>query len=134
MTAHETALEAVRAAKAVETATAELDRVNWLLAREWEQMQQCVKDGEQPRWLAGHACTRVGTRPTFRCGCRQCNEWTSWTEWFNSVGYYHIVDRMYPLEQELRAAKAELQAARARAKALANEARQQARLELGLDD
>lgn len=135
MTAHEHAFEAVRAAKAVEIARAEVDRLSWLLEEESALMRDCIKDGAQPRWVVvmEPPCTRLTGR-TFRCGCSRCNEWTTWTEWFNDNGYYEILFRQFRLERLLDAARDALSQATTAARTAAKEARHQARILTGLDE
>ncbi len=136
MTAQEIAIKAIRATHEVESARAEVERLAYLVEQEADLIRQCVKDCEQPKWVA-RTCTRTrGPQPerTFRCGCRKCNESATWQDWFNTEEYYTILFRQTRLEDELEEAQATLKDAVSGAKALTKEARRLARVEMGLDE
>lgn len=132
MTAYELALKANHANAAVDAAQAEVDRLTWLHQEQAGQMQNCIADCKQPRYVEviDPACT---FDKNLRCGCRKCNLWTSWTEWYNTVGYYKDLHRKDALQDELINAGLVLIAAKREAQRLNKEARAQALVETGLD-
>lgn len=114
MTAKQLAWDAVRALSALHTARLEVVRLQYLVEEVAQDMTACAKDGEQPRYIQvmDPECTM---ERTFRCGCRRCNEWTTYARWYrwSEQGYYALLNRQYNLEKELEAAiEAARQAAR----------------------
>ncbi|MBY0551438.1 MAG: hypothetical protein K2W95_29425 [Candidatus Obscuribacterales bacterium] len=131
MTAKQLAWDAVRALSARQTARNEVVRIQYLLEEVAQDLAARLKDGEQPRYIQVMAKECTMDR-TFRCGCRRCNEWTTYSRWFRSSeqGYYALRARQYNLEKELEAAiEAAREAARLE-KRLASEARAAALAEL----
>ncbi len=98
MTAKLLAWDAVRALSTLRTARNEVARLQFLFEEVAQDMAACVKDGEQPRYIQvmDPECTK---ERTFRCGCRRCNEWTTYSRWFRSSeqGYYALLNRQYTL-------------------------------------
>lgn len=124
MNAMQFAWDAVRALKTLQAARREVERLQYLVEEAAQDLAACAKDGEQPRYIQvmDPSCT-LGS--TFRCGCRRCNEWTTYSRWYrsSSQGYYQMLSRQYDLERQLdEALQAERQAARDE-KRLAKEAR-----------
>ena len=131
MNSHTLARKAVRATQEADAARREVERLEYLLAEHEAQMRLCIQDGEQPKWATNRICT---LDQTGRCACGRCNHLRTWTDWFNTVGYYHILFRIFPLEEQLAAAQQTLKLVKAEAKLLANQARKQSLVEMGFEN
>lgn len=124
MKAHDLAWTAVRALKEAQAATAEVVRLRHLLEEAQKDLELAIQDGTQPRYIQvmNPPCTMASNG---RCHCKRCNEWRTYTEWFNHAaeGYYAMNERRYILEKQLEEAQQMERQAAQKAKHLAKEAR-----------
>lgn len=125
MKAQDLAWNAVRALAAATAAAFEVDRIRFLLKEAKIDLELALHDSGHPGDMTDDLCTRPCT---FRCFCSRCDEWKTYTEWFNHAtqGYYALHGRVYQLEKYLEDALQNERIAARKLKPLANEARKAA--------